>query len=46
MRKGGYSTHVRQAIYIWKRNGLIETIDKDMFRKTHPQGSERELKGS
>ena len=33
MRKGGYSTHVRQAIYIWKRNGLIETIDKDMFRK-------------
>ena len=33
MRKGGYSTLPRKAIYIWKKKGLIEKINSNEFRK-------------
>ena len=34
MRKGGYATLPRKAIYIWKKQGLIEKINSNEFRKT------------
>ncbi len=33
MRKGGYATLPRKAIYIWKKQGLIEKINSNEFRK-------------
>ena len=33
MRKGGYATLPRKAIYIWKKQGLIEKINSNECRK-------------
>ncbi len=33
MRNGGYATLPRKAIYIWKKQGLIEKINSNEFRK-------------
>ena len=33
MRKGGYATLPRKAIYIWKKQGMIEKINSNEFRK-------------